>query len=55
MPEMRVHRSGGIVFHPTKEERELRQLKHSLKQELENAQKLTQELIQMKKELQGGE
>lgn len=55
MPEMRVHKSGGIVFHPTNEEREMRALKHTLKQEIEAVQKLKLEIIQMKNELQGGD
>jgi hypothetical protein len=54
MPHMQVHRSGGIVFVPTKEERELRQLKDSLKQEIEDVRNLKQELLQMKNDLQGG-
>jgi hypothetical protein len=55
MPEMKVHKSGGIVFHPTKEEREIRELKRTLRQEIEDVQKLKLELLHMKEGLQGGE
>lgn len=48
MPHMKVHSSGGIVFVPTKEEKELNDLKHSLKAELEEVKELKQELLSMK-------
>jgi hypothetical protein len=54
MPHMHIHReSGGIVFTPTKEEREILEMKRTLKQELEDVRKLKEELLQMKKEMAG--
>jgi hypothetical protein len=47
---MHIHKSsGGIVFTPTKEEREIIEMKRALKQELENVRKLKEELLQVKK------
>jgi len=54
MPEMRVHSSGGIVFVPTKEEREIRNLKQSLKDEIDEARSLKEELLKIKNELKRG-
>lgn len=48
MPEMKMHKSGGIVFVPTKEEKEIRELKNTLKSELEEVRGLKEELISMK-------
>jgi regulator of replication initiation timing len=47
MPQMRLHSSGGIVFVPTKEEREIRDLKKTLRSEIEEVQKLRDELLKL--------
>jgi ribosomal 50S subunit-associated protein YjgA (DUF615 family) len=47
MPEMNVHKSGGIVFTPTKEEQEILNLKSELRREIEEIQKLKEELRSM--------
>jgi ArsR family metal-binding transcriptional regulator len=47
MPEMSIHKSGGIVFTPTKEEQEIRNLKNELRREIEEAKKLTEQLRSM--------
>jgi hypothetical protein len=54
MPEMRIHESGGIVFVPTKGELELQNLKRDLKDELEEARKLTKELRGLLDKHKGG-
>jgi hypothetical protein len=47
MPEMHIHRSGGIVFSPTKEEQEIRNLKDELRKEITEVQKLKEEILSM--------
>lgn len=44
MPEMRVHSSGGIVFYPTKEEKEVLDLRNSLRSELDEVRSMKDEL-----------
>jgi len=53
MPEMKFHESGGIVFVPTKEEKELQNLKKTLRSELDEVRSIKEELIQELKELRG--
>lgn len=47
MPEMSIHKSGGIVFTPTKEEQELRDLKEQLRKEISEIQKIKEEILAM--------
>lgn len=44
MPEMRVHSSGGIVFYPTKEEKEVLDLKQSLRSELDEVRAMKDDI-----------
>jgi hypothetical protein len=53
MPNMKIHSSGGIVFESTKEEREVRAMKQELREELDEAKKLKEELLNLKKEMEG--
>lgn len=53
MPHMKVHESGGIIFVPTKQEREVMDLKNTLKQSIEDVQKLKEELLKLTSELRG--
>jgi len=51
MPNMKIHHpSGGIVFVPTKEEKEIRDLKETLRNEIEEVRKLKEELLKMRSE-----
>lgn len=51
---MKIHKqSGGIVFVPTKEELEVRELKNTLKNEIDEVKQLKQELLNIKKEMEG--
>ena len=53
MAEMKVHRSGGIVFVPTKEEREIRELRQTLKSEIDEVRSMKQEMIDQLKQMRG--
>jgi hypothetical protein len=53
MPKMIVRPSGGIVFESTKEEREVRAMKEDLRKELDAVKGLKEELLNLKKTLEG--
>lgn len=53
MPKMHIHPSGGIVFTPTREENEIQKLKDTLKREIEEVQKLKQEILLMSDGMRG--
>lgn len=53
MPEMKVHSSGGLVFVPTKEEKEVRTLKQTLNSEIEKFRDMSKELEEILEKAKG--
>lgn len=49
MAEMRIHNSGGIVFHRTKEEKEVSKMRKELRNEIDEMRSIKED---MRKELE---